>query len=338
MTSRETALATMTERFPLVAERVRQVFGLRLPRHVAVFAALWASDSCAVGELTHSPWGVTDYFADGGLDLIGRDGLDERLHARFRCDPAEFVTVMNGGTDGLHYGLWYDDPAELPTVIVHNYARDSAETWVSGPDSLLGVLRREVADFLADYGDEEEDARRVDPLLEALDWYAAADEEALRRDGPPRWAGTPRAYTAVSLFPILPASAGDPRLTESDMRLTTYRDDPAGTGAWIADAERELAAGRPALALAIGGELHWFDHDDYRTAGRELLVGAYRALGRDALAEIAELHAGHRDLRSVQILAPGPRPADSPSPRPADASGPRQADASGFRPADPGRP
>ncbi|GAA1596024.1 ADP-ribosylation family protein [Actinoplanes couchii] len=302
MTSRETALATMTERFPLVAERVREVYGLRLPGHTAVFAALWASDSAAVAELMHSPWGVTDYFRDGGLDLIGRDGLDERLHARFRRDPAEFVTVMGGGSDGLHYGLWYDDPAELPTVIAHNFARDSAETWVSAPPSLLGVLREEVESFLRDYGDEEEDARRVDPLLEALNWYSAADQEALDRDGAPRWAGERRSSTAVSLFPVLPASAGDPQLAVSDARLAAYRGDPARTAEWIESARQELAAGRPALALAVGGELHWFDHDDYREAGVELLVGGYRAVGRDALAEIAAVHAAHRDLPWVQVL------------------------------------
>ncbi|MBW6433746.1 HPF1 family protein [Actinoplanes hulinensis] len=302
MTTRESALATMTERFPLVAERVQRVYGLRLPRHVAVFAALWASDQAAVLEMEHSAWGVTDYFRDGGLDLVGRDGLDERLHVRFRCDPAEFVTVMGGGSDGLHYGLWYDDPAELPTLIAHNYARDSAETWASRPPTLLGVLREQAGRFLADYGDEPEDAERAVPLIEALDWYADADAEALRQDGRPRWASKTRRRTAVSLFPILPPRSGKPHLPSSGMRLEAFQKDPAKAAEWIADAGSELAAGRPALALSVGSELHWVDRDEYREAGLALLTGAYRALGRDALAGIAEVHAAHRDLRSVRVL------------------------------------
>ncbi|MEV0567114.1 hypothetical protein [Dactylosporangium sp. NPDC050588] len=36
----------------------------------------------------------------------------------------------------------------------------------------------------------------------------------------------------------------------------------------------------------------------------ELLAGAYRALGRDALAGIAEVHAANRDLPSVDVLRP----------------------------------
>ncbi|MDI6104752.1 DUF2228 domain-containing protein [Actinoplanes sp. NEAU-A12] len=302
MMTREAALATMTRRFPLVAERVRRVWGLRLPRHVAVFAALAASDGDALAEIGLSPWGVTDYFRDGGLDLRGRDGLDERLHARFRCDPAEFVTVMGGDSDGLHFGLWFDDPAELPTVIAHNYARDSAETWASPAPSLLGVLRERVDRFLGDYGDEEDEAARVAALTGALDWFASADEEALRQDGPPRWGSEPRSFLAVSLLPVLPPDSGDPQAADSGARLHAFQHDPVQAAEWIARAHRDLAAGMPALALAVGGELHWLDSDDHRQAGLDLLVGAYRALGRDAFAEIASLHAACRDLRSVEVL------------------------------------
>jgi hypothetical protein len=108
---REAALSLMQARFPTVAARAWQVYGLRLPRHVAVFCALWASaDAAELGALDHlmvRPFGFTEYFGDNGLLLTTRDGLDERLHGRYRCDPPEFVTVLGGGTDGLHYGLWY---------------------------------------------------------------------------------------------------------------------------------------------------------------------------------------------------------------------------------------
>jgi Uncharacterised conserved protein (DUF2228) len=302
MMSRERALATMNERFPLVAERVLHQWGLRLPRQVAVFAALAASDGKALAEVGISPWGVTDYFRDGGLDLVGRDGLDPRLHARFRCDPAEFVTVMGGGSDGLHFGLWFDDPAELPALIAHNYARDSAETWVSAAPSLIGVVRERVDGMLADYGDEPEEVARAAPLIEAVEWFTAADQAALRQDGPPRWASAPRSYLAMSLLPHLPPDSGDPQASESGIRLDVFQSDAAQASRWITEARRELAAGRPALALAVGSELHWLDRDEYRQAGLDLLVGAYRALGRDALAEIATVHAAHRDLRSVEVL------------------------------------
>ena len=39
----------MWDRFPAVEEKVRSVYGLRLPRYLAVFCVLWASADDAGG-------------------------------------------------------------------------------------------------------------------------------------------------------------------------------------------------------------------------------------------------------------------------------------------------
>ncbi|WP_169745817.1 ADP-ribosylation family protein [Actinocatenispora sera] len=300
---------TLTEiwsRFPALEERVRRVYGLRVPRHLAVFAALWHSADDAeregLNQLGVAPFGLTEYLAPDGLSLVGAGGLDERLHGRYRCDPAEFVTVLGGDSDGLHYGLWYDDPAQLPAFVVFNWARDSAETWTNGAATLLVQLRHRIDAVAADYGADGPEARALRPLAAALDWFAAADREAVAADGLPSWAQSPRQSTAVSLFPVLPTDSGDPRLESSGQRLRALQAGGPDAASLIAEAERQLAAGQPAYALAVGSELHWIDADEYRDRGLALLVGAYQALGRDALADIAEVHAAHRDLRSVSVL------------------------------------
>lgn len=303
---RRSALSRMWERFPMVAQKVEHVYGLRLPRHLAVFCALWDSADApereALDYLMVSPFGLTEYFGDEGLRLVGRDGLDERLHGRYRRDPAEFFTVMGGGSDGLHYGLWYDDPAELPSFIVHNYAQDSAETWSEGHPTLLAEIRGTIRAVLSDYGDAGEEAQLLRPLTAALDWFARADREALTADGERRWASATRPTGGISIFPALPPNSGDPRLAESDARTSAFRANGADASEWIARAEQELADGKPALALAVGAELHWVGRDEDLGQCRDLLVGAYRQLARDALAEIVEVHATQRDLRSVDVL------------------------------------
>ncbi|ROO85746.1 uncharacterized protein DUF2228 [Actinocorallia herbida] len=303
---RQAALATAWERFPAVAERVGRVYGLRVPRHLGVFWAFWRSaddaERAALDALGLSLIGVTDYFGDRGPRLVGRDGLDERLHGRFRQDPAEFVTVLAGHSDGLHYGLWYDDPAELPSFVVHNHARDSAETWSDGRPTLLAELRDLVHRASLDYGADSEDAPLVRPLLAALDWFAPAERDALQADGAPRRASALRSFSAVSVFPALPPDSGDPLLAESAARLKGFQTGAPEAAEWIARAERELASGAPALALAVGSELHWLDHDAYRAESRALLTAAYRSLGRDAHADLIDLHSAHRDLRSVDVL------------------------------------
>ncbi|MDI1463089.1 DUF2228 domain-containing protein [Catellatospora sp. KI3] len=308
---RTAALAAMSDRFPAVAERFSRVYGLRLPRHLAVFAAFWDSldrrERDAIGDVAGlHPWGVSDYFKTDGLALVGRDGLDERLHCRFRRDPAEFVTVLGGDSDGLHFGLWYDDPAQLPSFIAHNWARDSAETWTSGRPTLLGEISAWLEKSLDDsYGEEGDKRWRLHPLRRALDWFAEADAEALRADGERVWADAPRAQDTVSIGAALPPGSGDPRGGEHRARFDAYRGDHAAVRGWIGQARAELAAGEPAFALALGTELHWLDADEFRQEALELQVGAYRALGRGALADIAEVHFAHRDLRTVDVLVAG---------------------------------
>ena len=75
------------------------------------------------------PVGVGAWFLDGADRRRVKPGLDERLDFRFRADPPEMVSVFCGNSDGEHWGLWYDDPKLVPTALVKNYARDSAETW-----------------------------------------------------------------------------------------------------------------------------------------------------------------------------------------------------------------
>src|SRR5262249_55580319 len=67
------------------------------------------------------------------------DGLDHRLQYRFYRDPPEFLTILSGDSDGLHFGLFYDDLAE--PCVTHYYARDGGG--LAGPDpTLLHMVRR----------------------------------------------------------------------------------------------------------------------------------------------------------------------------------------------------
>lgn len=72
----------------------------------------------------------------------------------------------------------------------------------------------------------------------------------------------------------------------------------------VAEARTRCTAGDPAEALVFGRDLHWASGgDSVREAhAHELLVMAYRALDRPALADIADVHYRYRDLPSVDVL------------------------------------
>lgn len=86
-------------------------------------------------------------------------------------------------------------------------------------------------------------------------------------------------------------------------RYDAYRADDPRVLTWIQQAKDELARGEPGRALLLGRELHWMDQDQHRAACNELLAGAYRALGRDALAGVTEAHHAARDMPSVDVYS-----------------------------------
>lgn len=286
--------------------KLQRVYGLRLPRQVRVFWAFFLSlspaERAAYDTLVgFSPAGILDWIRSDRKHRTPRDGLDERLHWRYRCDPPELVSVLHGISDAQHFGLFYDDPARLPAGVVVNYARDSAETWWAS-DTLLGVIRNAVqreADF------EEPDPCQKQLLLDALDAFADDDQTAadeLIREAPmPLYErrNLPAIVNGVGVLgrdrtptPI-PYLANGPHAV--DLR------DAAQVRGWIEEARAALQAGDPLYALALGRDLHWLDADEHREAGHSLLVGAYEALGRTALVDLARLHHAHRDLASVDV-------------------------------------
>jgi len=85
-------------------------------------------------------------------------------------------------------------------------------------------------------------------------------------------------------------------------------EDSAELAAALAEARRRCAAGDPAEALVLGRDLHWASGGDpaREAAAAELLLSAYEALDRPALAAVAEAHHRHRDLPHVDVLEARP--------------------------------
>lgn len=309
---REAALAGALARFPAAADRMRAVYAMPLPRHLAHAAGFWLG---LTDDERDEAWaylgcglaGVAEWLEPDGLQR--RALLDERLHFRYRRDPPEFVTVFSGNSDGGHWGLWYDDPRELPRLVAHNYARDDGVTGPCRP-TLLGSLREVMTREQHDPGEWPHAAR----VLAWLDEVHAHELAAHHDESIP----PPHRHThenIAGMDPVLPGSSDIPAdlagYPAQQARHAAYRDDPAQVHALLAAARRELEQGRPLRALFLGRELHWFDGDAHRDLAGALLVDAYLAAGRPELAAVARVHLEHRDLPSVGIYAsaePDPPP------------------------------
>jgi hypothetical protein len=295
---RRAALEQAQAAFPRLAAHVELVWGLALPPTLAVYHAF----HLAIAPLPYSvrnasstsPGGILDRLAPRGWDLPLRAGLDERVHCRFRQDPPEMLTFAWGDSDGLHFGLWYDT-ADEAIAVVHNYARDSAETWMTG-DHPLSVCRNR---WRYDEPPTGETGFAIRLYLEELAWFEEEERKLAGNASADALAGRPALLGGPGSLP-----AAELPLDVS-LRADAYASDPETVDEWIEQAREQLRAGRPAMALALGRELHWFDHDRYREEAGALLVAAYEALGRKEHAGILRAHLALRDERSVDVLDHG---------------------------------
>lgn len=90
---------------------------------------------------------------------------DPCLHWRYFGDTPEFVTILSGGTDGLHWGYVIDRAEDLPLGIAGYYAYDDV-TLFQESGSPFGVLWNAVESTLEDM---EFDAKHSPELAEDED-------------------------------------------------------------------------------------------------------------------------------------------------------------------------
>jgi hypothetical protein len=315
-----------------IKDRFQRDWGLELPESIFRFWAFHQSlgpvERQALGDLWIGPDGIMDLFADP--DARPRDGVDIRVHGRYYRDPPEFVTFMHGNTDGLHYGLWFDD-GRVCSGVASYYNNDgggidiSAGTPLEAVRAFLERVWSDVDDEVAGYDNgsdlyEEVAAKRarLDLLRERLTEFETGDRAEVGRAYShrymPRFVPPVRPDRVTTLDEAGALVTGETALDRpahdgaDTHKFATYMyglfEDSAAVAASVDDALRRCAAGDPAEALVLGRDLHWASvGDPTREAyANDLLVMAYRALGRPSLADIVDAHHRHRSLPTVDVL------------------------------------
>jgi hypothetical protein len=312
------ALAEAMERFAAVEVHVALVYGLRLPRHVAVARAFFdAAGGLRLADPRYPDLGeleilrfsqglsegyLLELFARDGLSRALRPGHDERLADRAYRDPPELVTVMRGDMDGLHWGLWYDDPRFLPAFLASSYANDDPVIG-EGETTVLAEIHAQLSwrsdpkiDADTDENRTAQQASRFERRLlrEYISALRQADRDAWAHDAAslcpdPRsepLRGTPGIAAPAALQDPLPDVLTLARSEEPE------RDQVAEL---VAAADEALSRGRPVIALALARELHYrLERQADAGVTERLFDAAYRMLGRESLAEIARVHRAQR--------------------------------------------
>lgn len=302
----------------------QQTYHLTLPDHVFNFWAFWLGLTPFERETMNwqldndpiqpalgiSPGGIFRYFEQTGRASIPQEDLDHRLNSRFYRDPPEFFTALHGDTDGLHFGLWYDNPHEPSAFVASYYSRDGGGIAYAG-QTLLEAIREQIerAQYHNDTTNEQKEWHSKQQLgfmllRDAVMEYETADrpEQGITYIQTYRKCEE-RIPTCNELGITVPPSYERPQ--ERDIAAiyqAICADDPQ-VKIWINEALEACAQGQPALALALGHDLHWLSHDqpERKEAAYLLLTRAYEVLGYQALSDIVTLHHQYRDLPNVDI-------------------------------------
>ena len=315
-----------------IERRFADDWGIELPesifRYWLFLLSIRPAEQHALDDTELRPYGIMDLFEDPARPP--REGLDVRVHGRYYRDPPEFATFMHGGTDGLHFGLWYDDGRTCDGVVSY-YNNDGGGVGLPSGTPLEAV--REQIEWRQDHLDGEagktepiaaslaEKRFRLRALREVLMTFETGDRpeegtayhetyadksELLENGDPSRFETLDGGGALVAGEPVVPRDRQRPYdrydwCTDLHKQLT---GDPGVVASWVAEALRRCAAGDPAGALTLGRDLHWASGKDAERErqAHELLVAAYRALGRHNLAAITEAHHRHRDLSQVNVL------------------------------------
>jgi hypothetical protein len=336
--ARSDAVAEVERERAAIEERFARDWGMELPDSIFRFRAFLHAcgpiERQALDDLELFPFGIMDLF--DAPTQRPHDGIDVRVHGRYYRDPPEFLTFMHGGTDGLHFGLWFDDGRTCAGVTGY-YNNDGGGVGLPGGTPLETVRARlegrwlhlndpaylgEEGDAARPYGTElAEQRHRIRLLRELLMTFETGDrpeegeeyhhahghgQEILDQGHPDRIETLDGGGALVGGETAIGRKRQKPY---DDYEFCTnlwkeLTEDPAALESRVAEARRRCAAGNPADALTLGRDLHWISAGDPKRAryAAELLVSAYNALGRPNLAAIAEAHHRHRDLPRVGVL------------------------------------
>lgn len=294
--------------------RIEGVYGLAMPDSLFGF---WDFARRVTLPLLRDTAGITALA--GPFELLGTAAPadhDPLWRARYYNDPPEFLTLMTGSIDGLHWGYYLDEPGQPGLPVARYYHNDAFQIAVTGAD-LFEAMRLELEYHYRDrldYGEAVGNHERVRSLLKQ---YATADRHEQGQDyvdtyGSP-WLRRTTAPTRDDMGIVVPPGSYRP-LARHDhggigivdapqSRSLTAAADPFQEWNFFPDAAEVAAmteaaleasrAGYPGTPLKLGKDL-WAYGDAFEACSCRLLEAAYDALDRPLLQRYLDIACRHR--------------------------------------------
>lgn len=302
--ARSEALSATQAKHSWLAGLLLEKYGLFLPRHLLTFYAFYISLPQKQREFLHEgplfkPVGIFDLFSFKNRPSTFPFTHDLRLHHRYYNDPPEFLSLVLSGPANSRFGLWYDEPLQMPTQVKY-LPEGQAGLHSRGSTTLLEELRLLLSDQIREV-DWFGDPTRYFMLLSLMEAVNAFESPEITPNK-----ASKRLCTRTPTLDHCSVWVENQEDQESrdllNIKNLILSDDP-GLSKLLAQAEKELKTGNAIPMLALGRDLHWLSKGVKRreVLAAELLHKAYAAVGRKTFADIVRLHFKLRTSEVNQV-------------------------------------
>ncbi len=282
-----------------INEKIKAIYGFDFPQDFFDFHDfLIQNDQIKkdIGDSMDFSFGEVFKIFDRKTSL---DSFDPISNSRYYNDPPEFFTLVYGGTDGLHYGYYVDDPGKMPYPIAGYYARDAFQIHIAG-HNLFHFLYQEIENSIEsheenkEYDPEEKEwyekqieklklvTKRLDQFCERYD----LDKQAFYKRGLGYTRNT-IAKTRDDMGIVMPKEQYIP-LSSKDNFLALYNYQPTKSEvkAMMLEAEDLFNQGYIGATFKLGKDL-WI-YSEFQQESVDLLEKSYEALNRPTLIKLLD--------------------------------------------------
>jgi hypothetical protein len=226
------------------------------------------------------------------LGIVPGEVFDETaenpfLQSRYPNDPPEFLTVLHGQSDGLHWGYYIQDENTPEIIVVSYYHRDQLRFSIDGLN-LHEALRKHLEacwrDNLGYFETEKDDSYRLrlDQLAiirNCIKEYDTSDRPEMGTEYLEKYQLAPKPGIPLRYGLTMPERT-DFKLPESMVRLTgsAFIPNKSQVMEYQQLAKTLVQTQQAQLAWKLGSDL-WCC-EQYRSEATEILGDAYAALDR----------------------------------------------------------
>jgi hypothetical protein len=294
--------------FGPLKDRLHELYGIEFPDslfflHEFLQTYPQGEKADALGSLGIHPTGL--------LQVLGRivEGQDTStikpiiLHYRYYRDLPEFFTCLHGDTDGLHWGLLWDEPVLGFRGAASYYNNDGDHIRVHRGlfDALLRRVNERLESAEEMIRDDPENEQEYRKRATAIDRMKGRLLEFVNRHGVRFNDLRPSGIESDTGLDLVIGEKYLGRAVDETPRPSKHWQ--ALSPERVKELLSECRRGRVVPAMQAGRSLWYWAGREYSSDAYKLLRAGYARLERPELIKILDVHYENRDMKSVDLLA-----------------------------------